>query len=106
MWNDRFSVGLRAILAVFTVALSVTSTSAATEKKLHNFIRNGTDGVIPFAGLIFDTAGNLYGTTEGGGDYGKGTVFELTPEEGGGWTEKKLHNFYNNGTDGSVPFAS
>ena len=105
MWNDRFSVGLRAILAVFTVALSVTSTSAATEKKLHNFIRNGTDGVIPFAGLIFDTAGNLYGTTALGGDHGDGTVFELTPLEGGGWTEKKLHNFYKNGTDGFYPEA-
>ena len=31
------------------------------------------------AGLIFDAAGNLYGTTEGGGTYGNGTVFELSP---------------------------
>jgi len=40
---------------------------------------NGTDGTYPHAGLIFDAAGNLYGTATGGGTYGDGAVFELTP---------------------------
>ena len=71
---------------------------------LHNFNCNGTDGAYPEAGLIFDTAGNLYGTTSEGGTYGYGTVFELTPQAGGGWTEQVLHNF--NGTDGAYPYAS
>ncbi len=59
----------------------------------------GTDhGYRPKAGLIFDTAGNLYGTTEDGGDGdrqygGDGTVFELTPNGSGAWTEKKLYSF-------------
>jgi uncharacterized repeat protein (TIGR03803 family) len=44
---------------------------------LHSF--NGTDGWQPRAGLIFDTAGNLYGTTGAGGAEGVGTVFEITP---------------------------
>ena len=70
---------------------------------LHSF-GNGTDGVYPFAGLIFDAAGNLYGTTYEGGTYGYGTVFELTPTRGGGWTETVLHSF-GNGTDGDVPYA-
>ncbi len=61
---------------------------------LHTF--NQLDGCNPAAGVIFDGAGNLYGTTAVGGDYregcgnGCGTVFELSPEAGGGWTEKVL----------------
>ena len=39
---------------------------------LHSFTYNGTDGVDPYAGLIFDAAGNLYGTTGGGGAYTTG----------------------------------
>jgi uncharacterized repeat protein (TIGR03803 family) len=69
------------------------------EKVLFSF--NGTDGSGPTADLIFDAAGNLYGTA-GGGEYGAGTVFELTPTAGGGWTETVLHNF-GNGTDGAYP---
>src|ERR1039458_2304305 len=74
-----------------------------TEKVLHNFNNNGTDGATPLAGLILDAVGNLYGTTQVGGTYNYGTVFELTPVAGGGWTEKVLHTF--NGTDGFEPSA-
>jgi len=73
-----------------------------TEQVLHTF--NFTDGGAPYAGLIFDVAGNLYGTAGGGGTYGDGTVFELTPTAGGGWTEKVVHSF-GNGTDGIFPRA-
>ena len=66
---------------------------------LHSF-GSGTDGADIRAGLTLDTAGNLYGTTEEGGTYGGGMVFELTPQAGGGWTEKVLHNFGNDGMDG------
>jgi uncharacterized repeat protein (TIGR03803 family) len=76
------------------------------EKVLHRFNPNGTDGLIPFAGLIFDTAGNVYGTTALGGAYNQGTVFELTPKADGSWSERILHNFNNNGTDGEQPRAS
>lgn len=96
------SIGLRTILAIFSVALFVTSAWAAHETVLHSFGR-GTDGVQPVGGVIFDTAGNLYGTTTGGGIHGYGTVFELTPRESGGWSEEVLHSF--NGADGSVPGA-
>src|SRR5664280_601677 len=78
-----------------------------TEKVLHNVNENGTDGALPRAPLIFDAAGNLYGTTEYGGTYydsDLGTVFELTPAAGGGWTEKVLHNF-GIGRDGTDPLA-
>jgi uncharacterized repeat protein (TIGR03803 family) len=83
--------------------LTPTGGGAWTEQVLHSF-GNGTDGYYPFAGLIFDAAGNLYGTTWAGGTYGWGTVFELTPT-GGGWTETVLHSFNDNGTDGILPEA-
>jgi uncharacterized repeat protein (TIGR03803 family) len=76
-----------------------------TETILHRF-GNGTDAAQPLYGsLIFDAAGNLYGTTRAGGTYSTGTVFELTPNGSGSWTETVLYSF-GNGTDGSSPFGS
>ena len=107
MQGKTLSIGLRAVLAIIAATLFVTSTWAtAQEKVLHNFNNNGTDGVSPQAGLIVDGAGNLYGTTSGGGTYNIGTVFELSPTADGGWMEKVLHNFNYNGTDGYFPSAS
>jgi uncharacterized repeat protein (TIGR03803 family) len=74
-----------------------------TEKVLHSF-GHGKDGFFPHAGLIFDAAGNLYGTTTYGGAFGPGTVFQLTPGANDKWTEKILHSF--NRRDGIAPRAS
>jgi uncharacterized repeat protein (TIGR03803 family) len=75
-----------------------------TEQILHSFVPDRGDGAYPGAGLIFDTAGNLYSTTASGGVYGYGTVFELTPQAGGGWTETILHSFpLNQSNDGFSP---
>lgn len=74
------------------------------EAILHRF--DGTpDGAGPVATLTFDAAGNLFGTTAGGGAYGGGTVFRLARTSDGKWTEDVLHSF--NGTiDGAEPFSS
>jgi uncharacterized repeat protein (TIGR03803 family) len=64
------------------------------ETVLYSFT-GGTDGWIPVSTVIFDSAGNLYGTTQNGGAYGKGTVFELSPR-GGNWTETVQHSFAGN----------
>jgi uncharacterized repeat protein (TIGR03803 family) len=105
MRGKRLSIRLKAALTIFAAALFVTGTwAAAQEKVLHSFNDNGTDGAYPNP-VIFDGAGNLYGTTSKGGTYDYGTVFELTPVLGGGWTEKVLHNF-SNGTDGAWPSGS
>jgi uncharacterized repeat protein (TIGR03803 family) len=71
---------------------------------LHSF-GNGTDGFWVTGGLVFDTHGNLFGTTEFGGTGGCttgiggcGTIFELTPAGDGSWTETTLYNFQ--GSDG------
>jgi uncharacterized repeat protein (TIGR03803 family) len=63
-----------------------------TLKTIHSF--DGYDGGNPNGGLIFDAAGNMYGTTPSGGKavYGGGTVFEMTPESGG-WSFKVLYDF-------------
>src|ERR1035438_4126191 len=91
MRGKRLSIRMRAVLAIFAAALFVASTGAAAQEKvLHSFNSDGTDGVSPDAGLIFDGVGNLYGTTYGGPLPSGGTVFELTPAAGGGWTEKVL----------------
>ena len=61
---------------------------------LHTFNGDGTDGFNPLYGaLVFDSKGNIYGTTVEGGTGGDGVVFELSPQAGGGWSESILHNF-------------
>jgi len=72
------------------------------ETLLYSF-GTGADGAIPVAGVTFDKAGNLYGTTSAGGAYGYGTIFQLIPS-GSLWTENILHEFQD-GDDGAVPLA-
>jgi uncharacterized repeat protein (TIGR03803 family) len=60
-----------------------------TEKILYTF-QGGSDGMMPLGGLIFDAAGNLYGTTSTGGTNGGGTVFELSPS-GNQWNFQLLY---------------
>jgi uncharacterized repeat protein (TIGR03803 family) len=104
MPNKKCSVAFTAILAIFTATLFMPTTRAdAQEKVLHSFNPSAGDGSTPVGGLIFDAAGSLYGTTDKGGAYGYGSVFELSPASGGGWTEKLLHSFNQDGTDGIFP---
>ena len=74
--------------------------NASTETVLHNFT-GGADGGNPSAGLVFDSAGNLYGTTKSGGLYGHGTIFQLSPS-GDGWIHTVLYSF-TGGHDGDSP---
>lgn len=81
--------------------LSPTANGGWKPKSLYQF-QVGTDGQGPIGGLIMDSAGNLFGTTQYGGthvctdNYDKfscGTVFELSPNGSGGWSEKVIYNF-------------
>jgi uncharacterized repeat protein (TIGR03803 family) len=71
------------------------STGGWTERLLHQFGKSDFEGRFPAAGLVFDLSGNLYGTTQNGGDpqCGCGTIFELIPGVGGGWSYSVLHSF-------------
>jgi len=75
-------------------------------QKLLHFFGNNKDGVSPQANLVFDTSGNLYGTTYGGGPGGGGTVFNLSPQADGSWTEKILQGFNEDGIGGLNPCAA
>jgi uncharacterized repeat protein (TIGR03803 family) len=78
--------------------LSRTSTGGWKE----TIIDSLADGSFPRAGVTFDGAGNLYGTTTAGGSTGDGTVFQLSPN-GAGWTETVIHDFNASVGDGSFP---
>jgi hypothetical protein len=97
--------------------LSPKSDGSWRETILHAF--HGIDGDDVDGGLLLDQAGNLYGVTDVGGPFqactdgekiiyhplGCGTVFELSPNFNGGWTETVLHDFGLAG-DGSHPRRS
>ena len=80
--------------------LSTTASGLWKERVLWAFLgENENDGYSPEQTLIFDAAGNLYGTTYFGGGHtcaGTGTcgmVFALSPKKVGFWTEHILHRF-------------
>jgi uncharacterized repeat protein (TIGR03803 family) len=91
--------------AVFKVSLGTNGT--LIETVLYKF-QGGTDGAAPAGTLIFDHAGNLYGTNTSGGDpqvcngQGCGTVFKLSPNSNGTWTETILYRFLGS-TDAAQP---
>jgi uncharacterized repeat protein (TIGR03803 family) len=76
---------------------------AWTYAALHAF-QGGSDGISPSGCVVFDGRGNLYGTTQTGGEASGGTVYRLAPpaRKGGAWTETVLHAFGSDG-DGAVP---
>ena len=81
------------------VAFELTPSGGSwTEQVVHHF-QGGEGGDNPWAALVFDQAGNLYGTTRSGGNLsgcggqGCGVVFKLTPDGNGGWKKSSLHTF-------------
>ena len=96
---------------VFNLAPPAQSGGPWTETVLYNFCSAALciDGQNPEAGLIQDAAGNLYGTTYGGGAHDYGTVFELAPpsQSGGPWTQTVLYSFCSAAhcADGELPEA-
>ena len=97
--SSTMSLGSRNALAI-VVVLAVVSmpAQAQTLNTLHTF--TGPDGSAPAAGVVRDSAGNLYGTTFYGGAYGLGVVFKLDTSN----KETVLYSFAG-GSDGANPYA-
>jgi len=102
---NNSNCGAQGCGVVFMLTPPKTRTGTWTETVLYQF-QGGNDLAIPMAGLIFDKAGNLYGSTVYGGPYGGG-VFELSPPTvpGGAWTETVLYDFYQSDDDGVYPLG-
>lgn len=106
--KSRSDFSQRSVLLVASLLLLASFAQAGTEKVLHAF--QITDGETPYNGVIFDSAGNLYGTTFYGGNKdcdkaGCGLVYKLTPGADGSWTESAIYTF-TGGTDGSHPYSN
>jgi uncharacterized repeat protein (TIGR03803 family) len=79
---------------------TVFKISTTGEKVLHSFTGSPSDGAFPYAGVVEDSAGNIYGTTSAGGASNKGAVFKIEPSG----TETLLYSF-KGGEDGASPYG-
>ncbi len=91
---------------VFELTPPSSSGGSWTETTIYTF-KDTPDGSSPNGSLVIDKAGNLYGTTQLGGDRGVGTAFELSPpsQPGGAWSETIIHSFDDSPMDGQEPLA-
>jgi uncharacterized repeat protein (TIGR03803 family) len=92
-----------AVIAV-TLLFATTCLAQGVEKVIFTF-SGGVDGGQPSANLVQDSKGNLYGTTLSGGDGFYGTLFELSKNSDGSWTEQTIHDFGIEQNDGQFPAA-
>jgi len=98
-----------AIFTSFAILLFATGAFAAgsAEVVIHSFAGGTGDGAAPSSALVADKLGNLYGVTPQGGTYGCGTVFQLSPQSNGTWSETILYSFTIQGSScNALPGAS
>lgn len=76
-----------------------------SERILHTFGSSPGDAIQPESSLVMDLNANLFGTTNIGGLYDEGTVYELSRSADGVWSEKILHDFPRNDEDGTYPLS-
>ena len=104
--KERSSTSLTTIvLSALVVTLAGAAWGAPKYKVLHAF-SGSVDGGGLWGSLVFDSQGDLYGTTSGGGPYGQGTVFELSPDSNGRWSETVQHGFPSFPHDGQGPTSN
>ncbi|HEY4257003.1 MAG TPA: choice-of-anchor tandem repeat GloVer-containing protein [Candidatus Udaeobacter sp.] len=99
IYGTTYYGGENGIGAVYE--LSPRPTGEWRERVLYSF-QGGSDGNSPISNLVFDEAGNLYGTTSEGG-LGSGIIFKLSPVTGGQWIETVVHPFQGP-PDGAFPY--
>ncbi len=99
-FDARPQMAIVALASVMLLIFCGTQSQAQTLTVLHTFAGEA-DGGQPVVGLTMDGAGNLYGTTSGGGPGGFGTVFKMT-RRGSGWEFSTLYSFHGS-SDGAAP---
>jgi uncharacterized repeat protein (TIGR03803 family) len=102
MGTRRLSRSTTTGLAVFALAMMpAAARPAVTTTVIHSFEED--EGEYPSTDLVLDAEGNLYGTTVEGGDFGGGTIFQLS-RAGDTWTHTVLYNFTGQ-ADGGQPYG-
>ena len=114
MTRNKREAAIRWLISLAIILATASSASASWKEKVLYSFQGGTDGATPVGGVVFDSAGNLYGATQDGGSsvchsiYQCGTVYQLKPpaKSGDPWTETILHVFRGNAeNDGASPFG-
>jgi uncharacterized repeat protein (TIGR03803 family) len=98
----RKTVFISTVLVLASIAVSAASNDGGSITVLHTF--TGAEGAFPLASLTPDASGNLYGTTQIGGSYGAGVVFQLALTADGRRRYSVLHEF-TGGDDGGQPLG-
>jgi hypothetical protein len=100
IYGSMTNFGANGYGTVFVI--SPQANGAWNEKILWQF--SGPDGRYPYGGVVLDSKGNIYGTTNAGGAYNFGTVYTLYAGGGGNFVERTLYSFKGQG-DGASPIA-
>lgn len=102
LYGTTYFGGSSGLGTAFKVGPAPNALLGWKDSVLYSF-QGGTDASFPTSTLVFDLAGNLYGTSSAGGNPSCdcGTIFKLAPTSGG-WTESVLHSFGSSG-DGAYP---
>jgi uncharacterized repeat protein (TIGR03803 family) len=94
------NVGLAYLIALFLLTLAAAPFAKAQSYSIvYSFQCAPSDGTFPIGDLVADSAGNLYGATVDGGEFGKGTLYEISADG----TEKVLYSFAGYPVDGEFP---
>src|SRR5579863_10172682 len=83
----------QAILLAIAAVICASAAGQNNFKVIHSFSGPPNDASYVVSDVVFDAKGNLYGTSANGGTGSMGTVYELSPQVGGGWSETLLYNF-------------
>jgi uncharacterized repeat protein (TIGR03803 family) len=92
--------------ALLAVVISGTDARAQSSILITLLSFATSNGAYPFGGLVYGSSGSLYGATFGGGKYGYGDVYSLTPAAAGGWTKSILFHFSDPDSTGSNPYGT